>query len=320
MKTLMKTVFNGLIPAVVLLFSVSLCRVNAQEVITLFNGTPPGNASTTVVEKVTQSADGTITGYSDVTIPTMSVYLPNPSKSTGTAAVILPGGGLQFLSWDSEGVQLAKWLNERGIAAFVLKYRLRTSDMKPSNNALTGAPSVAPSGQAPLRVNVYEADKLVNANANPAKNEVSDNVIAMGAEDVRQAYRIIRQRASEWKINPSRIGSIGFSAGGGIAFSGAINTTDESVKPNFIATLYGPALEDVVVPNPIPPLFVATCADHMNVAAGCLAVFETWKRAGGKAEIHIYGKGRAGFGMNKLNQPSDTWVDSFHAWLLSEGF
>jgi dienelactone hydrolase len=301
----MKHLFVGLLTACCFLLP-----VHAQEVITLFNGVPPGNGTSTVEEKVTKSADGTITGYSEVTLPTMTVYLPEPTKATGTAAVILPGGGLQFLSWDMEGVKLAKWLNEKGVAAFVLKYRLRTSDMK----------STTPTAGASLRVAVYEADKLVNANANPAKNDVSTKVIAMGAEDARQAFRLIRQRASTWKINPAKIGCIGFSAGGGVELSGAMNTTEEAVKPNFIATLYGPALEDVVVPNPAPPLFIATCADHMNVAAGCLALFETWKKAGGRAEIHIYGKGRAGFGMNKQNQPSDEWVNSFYTWLVSEGF
>lgn len=306
----MKQIYLGLILACCYVLS-----ARSQEVITLFNGIPPGNSTTIVEEKVTKSADGTITGYSEVTVPTMTVYLPEPSKATGTAAVILPGGGLQFLSWDMEGVKLAKWLNEKGIAAFVLKYRLRTSDMR-STAPTTGAPTAG----APLRVAVYEADKLVNANANPAKNDVSTKVIAMGAEDVRQAFRMVRQRSAQWKINPAKIGCIGFSAGGGVELSGAMNTTDETAKPNFIATLYGPALEDVVVPNPVPPLFVATCADHMNVAAGCLALFETWKKAGGRAEIHIYGKGRAGFGMNKQNQPSDAWVDSFYTWLVSEGF
>jgi dienelactone hydrolase len=301
----MKHVYVGL-----LLACCCLLPAQSQEVIKLFNGVPPGNGTTTVEEKVTKSPDGTITGYSEVTVPTMTAYLPDPSKATGTAAIILPGGALQFLSWDMEGVKLAKWLNEKGIAAFVLKYRLRTSDMRSEMSA----------AGAPLRVAIYEADKLVNANANPAKNDVSTKVIAMGAEDVRQAFRIVRQRATAWKINPAKIGCIGFSAGGGVEISGAMNTNDETAKPNYIATLYGPALEDVVVPNPAPPLFVATCADHMNVAAGCLALFSTWKKAGGRAEIHIYGKGRGGFGMNKQNQPSDEWVDSFYTWLVSEGF
>lgn len=87
--------------------------------------------------------------------------------------------------------------------------------------------------------------------------------------------------------------------------------------PDFMATIYGPALEDVVVPTAPPPLFIATCADHMNVPAGCLALFKAWKRKGAEAELHIYGKGKGGFGMLQQNQPSDEWVNTFYRWVNS---
>jgi acetyl esterase/lipase len=287
-----------------------LLPTHAQEVIKLYDGVPPGNSPTTIEEKVTKTANGSIDVISEVTIPTLTAYLPSPSNATGTSVVILPGGALRFLSWDMEGVKLAQWLNERGIAAFILKYRLRTSDMK----------QITPPAGAPLRAAVYESDKLIHANANPLKDSVSSRVIHLAAEDTRQAIRIIRKNAAKWNVSPEKLGCIGFSAGGGVALSAAMYKTDRSAMPGFIATIYGPALEDVVVPNSVPPLFIATCADHMNVAAGCLALFESWKRAGGEAEIHLYGKGKGGFGMIKQNQPSDEWVNSFYRWLLSEGF
>jgi dienelactone hydrolase len=301
----MKKIFCSLVAVCCCLLS-----ANSQEIVKLYDGVPPGNSYNSVEEKVTKTANGSIDVISNVTIPTLTAYLPSPSKATGTSVVILPGGALRFLSWDMEGVKLAQWLNEKGVAAFVLKYRLRTSDMKQAT---------LPTG-APLRAAVFESDKLVNANANPLKDSVSAKVISMAAEDTRQAMRIIRKNATKWNVNPDKLGCIGFSAGGGVALSAAMHNTDRSAMPGFIATIYGPALEDVVVPNSAPPLFIATCADHMNVAAGCLALFESWKRAGGEAEIHIYGKGKGGFGMIKQNQPSDEWVNNFYRWLLSEGF
>lgn len=288
-----------------------LVPASSQEIIKLYNGVPPGNNNIAIEEKVTQNASGSIEVISEVTIPSLTAYLPSPSKATGTAVVILPGGALRFLSWDMEGVKLAQWLNEKGIAAFILKYRLVNSSMK------RGTPG---SGTPPLRVAVYETDKLLNANANPMKDSVSLNVINMAAEDTRQALRIIRQNAAKWNINPEKLGCLGFSAGGGVELSAAMYNVDETTMPSFLATIYGPALEDVVVPKPAPPLFIATCADHMNVAAGCLALFEAWKKGGAEAEIHIYGKGKAGFGMIKQNQPSDEWVNSFYIWLISGGF
>lgn len=288
----------------------SVWQIQSQETVKLYEGVPPGNDNiVSIEEKVTKTNNGSIDVISEVTIPTLTAYLPEPSKATGTAVVILPGGALRFLSWDMEGVKLAKWLNEKGIATFILKYRLANSSMK----------RTAPTG-APLRLSVFEADKLVNANANPLKDSVSVKVIKMAAEDTRTAIRLVRENAAKWNINPRKIGCVGFSAGGGVELSAAMHNTDQLTMPGFMATIYGPALEDVVVPTPAPPLFIATCADHMNVAAGCLALFETWKKAGGEAEIHLYGKGKGGFGMIKQNQPSDEWVNSFYTWLISEGF
>ncbi len=287
-----------------------MMQSNAQEVINLYDGVPPGNEGSPVTEKVTRAEDGTVTMISDVTVPTLSVYLPDAEIATGTAVIILPGGGLRLLSWDMEGVKLAKWLNERGIAAFILKYRLFTSGMKP--NAIPGA--------KPLSVAVYEADQLVNANANPSGDSQVSKVLEMAAGDCRKALSMVRTNAAKWRINPAKVGCIGFSAGGGVELSAVIGNSDKATQPDFLATIYGPALADVVVPQPAPPLFIATAADHRNVAAGCLALFETWKKAGGEAEIHLYGKGKAGFGMTKQNLPSDGWVDSFYTWLQSGGF
>jgi acetyl esterase/lipase len=292
------------------LFALCLCSLKAQEVTLLYDGDPPGNRSSNTKEISTKTPSGSIDVISEVTLPSVTAYLPEPNIATGTGVVILPGGALRFLSWDSEGVKLAQWLNKKGIAAFVLKYRLRTSDMK----------SISPGTGGMLRVAVYESDKLVNANANPLKDSVSTTVIGMAAEDTRQALKRIRRDAVKWRINPEKLGVIGFSAGGGVALSAVMHSSDRASMPAFVATVYGPALEDVVVPSPAPPLFIATCADHMNVAAGCLALFESWKKAEAEAEMHIYGKGKLGFGMIQQNQTSDEWVNSFYSWLRFGGF
>lgn len=63
----------------------------------------------------------------NVTVPTLTAFLPEPSINTGTAMVVCPGGGLHVLAIDYEGLDVAHWLCERGIAAFVLKYRIITT-------------------------------------------------------------------------------------------------------------------------------------------------------------------------------------------------
>jgi acetyl esterase/lipase len=178
-------------------------------------------------------------------------------------------------------------------------------------------------GQPPamtLRLTVDQFGQLNNANANPSNDPQMNKVLEMAAGDAREAIRIIRTRAGEWKVNPGRVGYMGFSAGGGVALGAVVGNPDKGTMPDFIGSAYGPSLIDVVVPSPAPPLFIATAADHMNVAAGCMALFMAWKKAGGEAEIHLYGKGKGAFGMTQQGLPSDTWIDSFYTWLVSEGF
>jgi acetyl esterase/lipase len=286
---------------------------SAQQVVRLYNGAAPSTTDPNIKEKITYAQDGSITGISDVVEPSMTVYLPDPAKATGTAVVVLPGGALRFLSWDNEGVKVAKWLNERGIAAFILKYRVYTGGMQ----------QAASSGQQPpmtIRLTVDQFGQLNNANANPSADPQMNKVLDMAAADAREALRIIRNRAGEWRVNPDKTGYMGFSAGGGVELAAVIGNTDKTSMPAFIGSAYGPSLIDVVVPQPAPPLFIATAADHMNVAAGCLALFMAWKKAGGEAELHVYGKGKGAFGMTQQGLPSDTWIDSFYTWLRSEGF
>jgi acetyl esterase/lipase len=247
-----------------------------------------------------------ITNVSD---PTLTVFLPNSSVATGAAAVIAPGGALRVLGFDNEGVKVAEWLNERGIAAFVLKYRTLQQAPSAPRGALPGMP--AP-GAAPREELV-----IVNANANPAPGDAAlSEVLELAVADAQAALRLIRQRASEWQIDPERVGIIGFSAGGGVAVGTALAARSEA-SPNFLVSVYGPSLQDVNVPEHAPPLFIAVGATHFNVTNGCLALFAAWKAAGKPAEIHVYDGISGGFGMTKRGQPVDGWTDRLYEWLLA---
>src|SRR5690349_10193997 len=90
--------------------------------IRLWPGKAPGTEGWTIAETVTTSSSGdrTIANVSD---PSVTVFLPPAAAATGAAIVVAPGGALRVLGWDNEGVKVARWLNDRGIAALVLKYR-----------------------------------------------------------------------------------------------------------------------------------------------------------------------------------------------------
>ncbi len=283
----------------------------AQEVIELNAHLSAEDKNSTIEEVIEYAEDGSISRMSMVTQPSMTAYLPDPEIATGTAVIVMPGGAMRFLSWVNEGTKVASWLNEKGIAAFILKYKLDTSEMQMGQGAMP-----------PMRMSltIDQFDQLENANANPSTDPHSVVVANNAGDDAMEAIRIIRERSQEWNIDKDKVGYLGFSAGGGVALNAVVRNSNIETMPNFIGSIYGPSIIDVVVPNPAPPLFLATAADHMNVAAGCLAVFTSWKKAGGEAEFHIYGKGRGAFGMTQQNLPSDSWIDSFYLWLQSGGF
>jgi len=111
---------------------------------------------------------------------------------------------------------------------------------------------------------------------------------------------------------------MGFAAGGGIAGGTALADRSDA-SPDFLVSLYGPALQDVSVPAYAPPMFVAVGSSHFNVTNGCLALFAAWKAAGKPAEIHVYDQVSAGFGMAKRGLPVDSWNDRLLEWLTARG-
>jgi len=282
-----------------------------REEIRLWPGRAPGTEAWTIAETTTRSpaGDRIIANVSD---PTVTVFLPDAAAATGAAVVVAPGGALRILGWDNEGIRAAEWLNAKGIAAFVLKYRtLQTPPAQAPGGA--GAPPAAGRGAAAPRQEMT----ILNGNANPEPNDPRlAEVLRMGIADAQQALRLVRRNASMWRIDPGRVGIMGFSAGGGVAVGTALAEKTDAA-PDFLVSLYGPSLMDVNVRPDTPPLFIAVGATHFNVTNGCLALFAAWKAAGRPAEIHVYDMVSAGFGMSRRGLPVDSWTDRLHEWLLA---
>ncbi len=293
--------------------AVALCSVvplRAQTELPLWPGGAPGSERWSIPESVSTSPAGDRI-VANVSEPTLTVFLPDPRVATGTAAVIAPGGALRVLGFDNEGVTLARWLNERGIAGFVLKYRTLQQDPSAPRGPVPGMP---PPSAAPRQELV-----IVNGNANPAPDDAALNeVLTLAVADARAAIELVRRRAAEWRIDPERVGIIGFSAGGGVAVGAALAPKSDA-SPDFLVSVYGPSLQDVDVPAHAPPLFIAVGATHFNVTNGCLALFAAWKAAGKPAEIHVYDGISGGFGMTKRGHPVDAWTARLHEWLIARG-
>jgi acetyl esterase/lipase len=226
----------------------------------------------------------------NVAQPTLTVYLPDPQKANGTAVIVCPGGAFHFLSIDMEGTDVAHWLNARGIAAFVLKYRLvRTGDNFP----------------AEVWENMKDEEQMLSVTA---------PIVPMATADGNEAIRLVRTRASEWGVNPDRIGIMGFSAGGSVATNVAL-VHDADSRPNFAAPIYtGPYLHKPV-PADAPPLFLLCANDDEMAVKNNLSLYTEWRAAGNPVELHIYAQGGHGFGMNQHGVPADTWIERFAEWL-----
>ena len=283
----------------------------AQQEIRLYEGVAPGSEGVQDNERVNRAADGSIKSISGVVTPSITVYLPDASKATGTAIILCSGGGLMSHSWGSDVINMAQWLNERGIAAIGLKYRTRVMG--------GGAPRMGGSGGQALSASVTEFSKITKSNANPDTSESGVKNIDNAINDALRAMEIVREHASEWHIDPSKIGYLGFSAGGGVGI-GATVRADAQHRPAFMATIYGPSLIDVEVPQNAPKLFIATRGDHHNVAAGLVSLYLDWKRAGGNAEMHLYDDGTGPFGPDDTGNTSGTWRESFYRWLIFNKF
>jgi len=241
--------------------------------------------------------------------PSVEVYLPDAKIANGCAIVLCPGGAMRWLSWESDVVKMAAYLNERGIAAIGLRYHLNKAPLPPGKNM-------------PPTVDVTHPEHFPQADANPMHDAAGDSIIRLAAADARAAIRLVREHAEEWHIDKDKIGFLGFSAGGGVAIAATMWAEEAIERPDFLCTNFGPSLMPVTVPREAPPLLIMTRADHPNVAAGLVALFMEWKKAGANAELHIYGDGKGPYELMTETGKTTTenWSSQLIAWLQAKGF
>ena len=235
----------------------------------------------------------------NVTVATLTPFLPDPSKATGTAVIVAPGGGFRTLSMENEGWNVAKPLAERGVAAFVLKYRLNQT----------------PSDMAAFEQSMAQMFSGAAAPARPNPDEAIAG-LAPQIADSRAAFALVRRRAAEWKVDPDRIGMVGFSAGAMLTMATALAGQD--ARPAFIGNIYGP-LSPTTVPADAPPMFVALAADDPLFAGKGMGLVESWQAAKRPVEFHLYEQGGHGFGMYPKETTSTGWFNAFVSWIGMHG-
>lgn len=256
-------------------------RVDAQT-LNVWPGAPPGSESWTQKERTIENTPvGTV--ILNVVTPTLTAYLPEKTKATGTGVIIAPGGAFVALAIDLEGNDVARWLQERGIAAFVLKYRIIEKREE-------GIPRLD-----------------------------QDAASRYGIADAIQAIKVVRQHAAEWGVSPDRVGFVGFSAGAMVA-SGTVLQDDVAARPSFAGFLYGGPFGSMPkIPAVLPPLFLAWAQDDPMVRNLVVRFHDALAAAGHRPEVHIFSGGGHGFGMRKQGTTSDRWIELFYDWLASQG-
>ncbi len=127
----------------------------------------------------------------NVTIATLTPFLPDPAKASGAAVIVAPGGGFFSLSMENEGSNVARALAEKGVAAFVLKYRLNQT------------PADMPGFEKSMR-------EMFSGTARPPRPDPEKAIAGLAPQiaDARAAFALIRKRSAEWHVDPNRIGMI----------------------------------------------------------------------------------------------------------------
>ncbi|KFF03371.1 alpha/beta hydrolase [Flavobacterium reichenbachii] len=259
------------------------------------------------------SADGKVQSTSQVSIPTLSIFLPKEIKPNQTAVIILPGGGYTHLAIDKEGTKVALWLNSLGITAFVLKYRL-------PNDLI-----------------------MKNKNIGPL-------------QDAQEAVRYVRSNAAKWNLDVSKIGIMGFSAGGHLASTLSTHYNDKiynsdskiSARPDFSLLIYpvismqndithkgsqisllgnNPSQElldsfsnEKKVTAQTPPAFLVHATDDNAVLPeNSINYYLALKKNGIAAELHLYENGGHGFGLG-VKDTSKFWTKQCEDWLKAKNF
>lgn len=229
--------------------------------------------------------------FQNISIPTIQVFLPRGDLNTKTAMIICPGGGMRANAIHHEGFDVAKALNKKGIAAFVLKYRLVPIHLIGKNEGLD---------------HPYSKEK---------------KQLAYGHLDALNAIAHVRENALKYEISPDKIGIMGFSAGGAVTMEATYKSSEKN-RPNFIAPIYPwmKIVDDQEPPAYGPPIFiVCTTEDALKLAIPSAEIYTDWAEKNYISELHLYHHGKHGFGMRKTNYPVDNWFDNMVDWIDAIG-
>jgi len=279
----------------------------AQQTIPLYSGSVPNAKPGTAQVKSGNGAE------ENATPPTLAIYLPAKEKANGTAVIVCPGGGYSHLAMDHEGHAVAKRLNEIGITAFVLKYRL-PNDQSQVDKSITPLMDA----QQSIRMVREQATKY---NINP--NRIGIMGFSAGGHLASTAgthfTKPVGQNVSATSVRPD------FE----ILIYPVISFSDELKHGGSRDNLIGktPAAEqlslysnELQVTAQTPPTFLVHSQDDKVVPVrNSIVFYEACTKQSVPAEMHLYPKGGHGYGMNNKTT-KDQWIESLQNWFDANGW
>lgn len=285
----MKLTLRTILCASLLLGPASLRADEPKEVLLWPNGAP-GSEGRTEKEVVEKGTNGERKVWS-IHQPSLTPYLPPREKATGAAVIIAPGGAHRFLCVDHEGYNVAAWLSERGLAAFVLKNRLA----KETNST-------------------YKVDVEALADMQRAVRLVRSRAQEWGIQPRRVGVMGFSAGGELAALASTRFDSGNASSGDPVERQGC--------KPDFQALIYPGRSRDIVPTKESPPVFLA-CGynDRQDISEGLAELYLRFKKAGAPAELHIYSGAGHGFGLRaNMRGAVSGWAARFEEWLGDRGF
>lgn len=263
-----------------------------SEVFNLWPAAAPGETGNIGPEHILTDRPRAFDQITDVSVPTLAVFLPPPEKRNGTAMLVIPGGGLDRLAIETEGYEIAEWLNDHGITAFMLKYRVP-----------------ARSREQRWKAGVQDAQRAMGLiRQRAAEWQVdSDAIGAIGFSAGGEINVVLSVYWNEPRQYP------------------AIDAADAlSSRPDFNICLYGGGFannsmsalrEDIAsrINKRTPPMFIAHAFDDQAMSS--VILMGALKHANIPSEIHIYAAGAHGFGVRESGLPINQWRDECLTWL-----
>lgn len=275
-----------------------------REPVPLWPGLPPGDKPSNLRERdATKPSENLVGGrrlirLADVSAPTLTFFPAEKSKQTGATVVVFPGGGYNILAMDLEGTEVCEWLNDLGVHAVLVKYRVPRP----------------PAGTAPHARALQDAQRAMGL----VRSRAADWGLDPG-----------RIGALGFSAGGHLVATLTASASGGRSYPSVDAADQTGCRPDFQVLVYPAYLTpkdsfeklspEVGVDSKTPPTFMVITQDDPVHVESALAYYLALQRSKVPGELHVFPSGGHGYGLRRTGLPVTGWPRLAADWMLHQG-